>query len=178
MKIVLCGMMGCGKTTVGRAVANRLEWAFADTDEWIVSRFGSIEGIFRREGEERFRALEMQAVRSALGAESVVISLGGGALLKAENVALLKADLQVKMIYLQAEAETLAQRLQEDESRPLLGKALPYDLLFERLENLLSQRSNNYENVADCVICVDEKSPAEIADEIVKKIHLWGAGIE
>ena len=86
MKIVLCGMMGCGKTTVGKAVAEQLSWAFFDTDEWIVSRFGEIKNIFRQEGEEYFRALETEAIRVSLMNDDVVVALGGGALLKTEKV--------------------------------------------------------------------------------------------
>ena len=166
MRIVLCGMMGCGKTTVARALSDRLGWEWVDTDEWIVSRHGQISEIFAQTGEAYFRDLETEAVRALPCGGPAVVSVGGGLVLKAENVRLLKA--QGKIVYLQAEKETLQRRLEGDTTRPLLaGEALS-----ARLDELLSARSAIYEGAADIVVCVDRKTPAEIADEIVEKLGL------
>ena len=159
-------MMGCGKTTVARALEDRLGWQRVDTDEWIVGRYGDISAIFAREGEPYFRSLETEAVRALPCGEDIIVSVGGGLVLKEENVRLLKA--QGKIVYLQASKQTLQRRLEGDTTRPLLaGEALS-----ARLDGLLSARSAIYEEVADATICVDEKTPAEIADEIVQKFGL------
>ena len=166
MRIVLCGMMGCGKTTVARALSDRLGWEWVDTDEWIVRHHGQISEIFAQKGEAHFRDLETEAVRALPCGVPAVVSVGGGLVLKAENVRLLKA--QGKIVYLQAEKETLQRRLEGDTTRPLLaGEALS-----ARLDELLSARSAVYEGAADIVVCVDRKTPAEIADEIVGKLGL------
>ena len=166
MRIVLCGMMGCGKTTVARALSLRLGWGFTDTDEWIVHRHGNISDIFAQKGEAYFRQLETEAVQALPCGKNTIVSVGGGLVLKAENVRLLKE--QGKIVYLQAEKETLQRRLEGDTTRPLLaGEALS-----ARLDELLAARSAVYEGVADIVVCVDKKTPAEIADEIVEKLGL------
>ena len=159
-------MMGCGKTTVARALSKRLDWELLDTDEWIVCRYGQISEIFAQKEEGYFRDLETEAVRALPFGADTVVSVGGGLVLKAENVRLLKE--QGKIVYLKAAKETLQRRLEGDTTRPLLaGEALS-----ARLDELLSARSAIYEEAADAVIFVDEKTPAEIADEIVKKFGL------
>lgn len=159
-------MMGCGKTTVARALSNLLGWEWVDTDEWIVRHYGQISEIFAQKGEAYFRDLETEAVRALPCGVRAVVSVGGGLVLKAENVRLLKE--QGKIVYLQAEKQTLQQRLEGDSTRPLLaGEALS-----ARLDELLSVRSAIYEGAADVVVCVDRKTPAEIADEIVEKLGL------
>lgn len=166
MNIVLCGMMGCGKTTVARALSNLLGWEWVDTDEWIVRHYGQISGIFAQKGEGYFRDLETEAVRALPSGVDTVVSVGGGLVLKAENVRLLKE--QGKIVYLEASKETLQRHLEGDSTRPLLaGEALS-----ARLDELLSARSAIYEGAADVVVCVDRKTPAEIADEIVEKLGL------
>ena len=166
MRIVLCGMMGCGKTTVARALSDRLGWEWVDTDEWIVHRHGNINDIFAQKGEAYFRDLETEAVRALPFGVNTVVSVGGGLVLKEENVRLIKE--QGKIVYLQASKETLQRRLEGDATRPLLaGEALS-----ARLDELLAARSAVYEGAADIVVCVDRKTPAKIADEIVEKLGL------
>ncbi len=159
-------MMGCGKTTVARALEDRLGWQRVDTDEWIVGHHGDISAIFSKHGEPYFRDLETEAVRALPCGEDIIVSVGGGLVLKEENVRLLKA--QGKIVYLEASKQTLQRRLEGDTTRPLLaGEALS-----ACLDGLLSARSAIYEKVADATICVDEKTPAEIADEIARKFGL------
>ena len=166
MRIVLCGMMGCGKTTVARSLSLRLGWEWVDTDEWIVRHHGDVSAIFSERGEPYFRNLETEAVRALPCGEDIIVSVGGGLVLKEENVRLLKA--QGKIVYLEASKQTLQQRLEGDTTRPLLaGEALS-----ARLDELLAARSATYEGAADVVVCVDKKTPAEIADEIVEKLGL------
>ena len=171
MRIVLCGMMGCGKSTVGGALAKALGWKAVDTDQIIQEKYGEISDIFKEKGEEYFRGLETETVRALTGQECVVVSVGGGLVLRPENVDLLKKG--GVLVYLQAEKETLLARLQGDTSRPLLvGEDLS-----ARLDRLLAARAATYESVCDFAVSVDAKSPNEIADEIVKKLGLTGAGV-
>ncbi len=160
-------MMGCGKTTVGAALAARLGWDFVDTDRMIEEKHGKISDIFAQKGEGYFRALETEtaAFLAKNGADRVV-SVGGGMVLNSENVSLLKQG--GKIIYLQASKETLLGRLLGDTSRPLLaGKDLS-----ARLDELLAARSSAYEKASDFTVWVDEKTPACIADEIIKELGL------
>ena len=171
MRIVLCGMMGCGKSTVGGALAKALGWKAVDTDQIIQEHYGKISDIFATKGEEYFRGLETETVRALTGQDAVVVSVGGGLVLRKENVDLLKNG--GVLVYLRAEKGTLLARLQGDNSRPLLvGKDLS-----ARLDRLLAARAATYESVCDFAVSVDGKTPDEIADEIVKKLGLTGAGV-
>ena len=171
MRIVLCGMMGCGKSTVGGALAKALGWKAVDTDQIIQEQYGKISDIFATKGEEYFRGLETETVRALTGQDTVVVSVGGGRVLRPENVDLLKKG--GVLVYLQAEKETLLARLQGDTSRPLLvGKDLS-----ARLDRLLAARAATYESVCDFAVSVDGKTLDEIADEIVGKLGLMGAGV-
>lgn len=162
MNIVLCGMMGSGKTTVA-AELEKLGYKVIDTDAQIVEKHGSIDKIFAEHGEEYFRDAETQVVREvAQKNDGAVISLGGGCVLRQENVKNLKAG--GKIFYLRAKAETLIKRLKGDTTRPLLKGGLE-----ERVRSILAVRSGIYEGVADFIIDTDELSPAEIAIEIRDK---------
>ena len=162
MNIVLCGMMGSGKTTVA-AEFGKLGYKVIDTDAQIVERYGSIDKIFSEHGEEYFRDVETQVVKEVMqNYDSAVISLGGGCVLRQENVKNLKAG--GKIFYLRAKAETLIKRLKGDTTRPLLKGGLE-----ERVRSILAVRSGIYEGVADFIIDTDELSPAEIAMKIRDK---------
>lgn len=169
--IILCGMMGCGKTTAAKLIGERLGWHTVDTDEWIERNFGSIDGIFKKYGEVYFRELERLAVTALKGLErETVVSVGGGFVLQKENTDCL-SELG-KIVYLRARKETLVERLRGDSKRPLLSGAE----LSQRVEELLFQRSDVYESVCNFVVDVDEKTPAEIADEVVEILKNNGAG--
>lgn len=167
MNVILCGMMGCGKTTVSLALAKRLGWERVDTDELIVSRYGKIADIFAKQGEGYFRGLETQVAAELSQKDRLVISTGGGFVLKEENVKLLKE--KGVIVYLQASLSTLVKRLREDVDRPLLqgGEGLE-----KRLISLLSARAPIYESVADYTVHTDEKTPEEIANEIVGYVQV------
>jgi shikimate kinase len=162
MNLVLCGMMGSGKSTVGKLLAKITSWEWVDTDELIVSRYGKITDIFEQKGEGYFRALETKIVQELAKKDRLVISTGGGLVLKEENVSLLKKN--GKFVYLRAKKETLALRLAVDKDRPLLQTS---ETLDEKLARLLQERGEIYEGVADSIIDVDEKAPADIVKEIL-----------
>ena len=159
-------MMGCGKTTVAALLGEKLRWETVDTDAWLEEEHGSIARIFAEHGEAYFRNLERQTAKRIATLDRRIVSVGGGFVLQEENVALLKAN--GTFVYLRAKKETLEKRLTKDDSRPLLQGGN----LSARLESLLSERSAIYESVADCIVDVDEKSPAEIADEIIRKLQI------
>ncbi len=162
MNIVLCGMMGVGKSSVGVRVAERTGRMWYDTDVVISDRHGRISDIFEFYGEAHFRALETEIVRELSARDGLVISTGGGLVLKPENNELLKKN--GKIFFLRATFETLLKRVRADETRPLLkntGKTA------ETLGKLLKERTPVYEHVADYIIDTDGRTVQEIADEIV-----------
>ena len=158
-------MMGCGKSTVGARLAQKMNREYVDTDSVIVERYGQIADIFEQYGEAYFRDLETETVRELVQKEELVIATGGGLVLKQENVELLKTG--GRIIFLRANLETLTERLQSDTERPLLQNA---ESLRVRLGKLLKDRAPMYEGVADLILEVDQKTPEQIADEIIKWI--------
>ena len=163
MNIVLCGMMGVGKSSVGIAIAEKTGRRWYDTDTVISDRHGSIADIFEYYGEAHFRALETDVVKELADMDGLVISTGGGLVLKPENNELLKKN--GKIFFLRASFETLLKRVRADETRPLLknnGK------IAERLGELLSERMPVYEAVADTIVDTDGRTIDEVADEIIR----------
>ncbi len=164
MNIVLCGMMGVGKSSVGIRIAELTKWRWYDTDIVITDRFGRISDLFEYYGEAHFRSLETEIVRELADRDELVISTGGGLILKPENSELLKRN--GKIFFLRASFETLLTRVRADETRPLLkdtGKTA------ERLEELLAWRTPIYEAVADFIVDTDGKTVDDVAQEIVSK---------
>ena len=160
MNIVLCGMMGSGKSTVGKALSRLTGKPFVDTDTLIEEKYGSINEIFAKKGEAYFRDLERQAVKELALKDGLIIATGGGLVLRQENADLLKQN--GRIVYLQAELSTLRERLSGDTKRPLLQSG--------RLEELLEKRAPVYESAADFTVQADGKTPEEIAGEIIKKV--------
>ena len=165
MNLVLCGMMGSGKTTVSLALSKRLGWERVDTDECIASRYGKIADIFEKQGEGHFRVLETKICAELAQKDCLVISTGGGLVLKKENVELLKK--KGTIVYLRASIPTLVKRLSADENRPLLQGGD----LEERLTSLLKARSSIYEEVSAFFVDVDDKTPEELAEEIIGHVR-------
>lgn len=162
MNIVLCGMMGVGKSSVGVKVAELTGRRWFDTDVMISDRHGKISDIFEYYGEAHFRSLETDLVRELVKLDGLVISTGGGLVLLRENSDMLRKN--GKIFFLRATFETLLSRVRADESRPLLkdtGKTA------ETLGQLLRERMPVYEQAADYIIDTDNKSVEEVAQEIV-----------
>lgn len=163
MNIVLCGMMGCGKTAVSEVYSRLYGVLKVDTDQEIVERYGSINDLFAKYGEEAFRDIETKITKEvASSSTNAVISLGGGCVLRSENVEALK--LTGKIFYLRTKAETIIKRLKGDSTRPLLQGDLD-----ERVNTILANRSAIYESVADYIIDTDDLTPEEIAQKIRAK---------
>lgn len=163
MNIVLCGMMGVGKSTVGVRLAELTKHRWIDTDTVISNRYGRINDIFEYYGEAHFRNLETQVVDEYCEQDDLVISTGGGLVLNRENAEKLKKN--GKIIFLQASLDTILSRITSgDNTRPLLRRTKGSRA---RLEKLLKDRKPVYEYVADYMIETDNKSADEVAREIV-----------
>lgn len=162
MNVVLCGMMGCGKTTVARVLDVAYGKTVVDTDEEIIKRYGNISDIFSKFGEAEFRKMESEITVEVAKLDGVVISTGGGLVMNSANVKVLKNT--GKIIYLRASKNTLFERLKADDTRPLLsgGDAR------EKIEKILSEREPTYQSVADVIIDTDNLSPDEIAKKIME----------
>jgi shikimate kinase len=160
----LIGMMGSGKSRVGRVLATRTEADFIDTDAEITRLSGSsITEIFEVAGEDRFRDLEEKVV-AAVVAPWRVISTGGGVVVRSANIDVMRAAGTV--IWLRAEPSTLAERVQDGHGRPLLGGDEPVD---GKLIAIYEQRRPLYQRAAHHVVDTDglaAESVAEIVEEL------------
>lgn len=162
--VILCGFMGCGKTTVGRALAEKAGYRFADMDDLIEKEQGkSIARIFKEEGEAAFRRMETETARKLSAQSRLVVAAGGGALLNPENAALFRATGVIVLLDLPVEA--LQERLKDDTSRPLLQKPDRNALIRE----LYEKRMPLYRAAADLAICADFP-PGEAADRILAAV--------
>ena len=168
MNLILCGMMGAGKSTVGKKIADLTGRVWCDTDEWIVAKHGNIADIFKTYGEAYFRRLERETVDVLAKKDGLIISTGGGLVLARENCVRLQEN--GKIVFLRAQLKTLEERLTADNSRPLLQAET--GALVERLTSLLNARAPIYEQVSDYIVDVDGKSLEEIADEIILKLPI------
>jgi len=165
--VVLVGFMGSGKTTVGRALADRTRGAFIDLDQEIAADAGrSISEIFADEGEAGFREREARGLERALRQDQAIIAAGGGAPLPDENWHQMREGNCV--ISLMAEPAELARRLNGSKGRPLLEPDAP-----SAIAALLPNRIGRYA-AADLVIGTDGKKPVEVADDIQSRLPRGG----
>ena len=135
--IVLCGFMGCGKTTLGPLLARRLGRQWIDMDEWIVRETGkTVPELFAQEGEAAFRAREREACRRLADRPDCVISAGGGAMTFRENADCFRRA-GFAVVWLRIPLELAAQRLREDAGRPLARDP-------EALARLFAERQPRY----------------------------------
>ncbi|UTY56691.1 bifunctional shikimate kinase/3-dehydroquinate synthase AroKB [Massilia sp. erpn] len=145
--VFLVGLMGAGKTTIGRILARKLGMRFVDSDHEIESRTGaSIPLIFEIEGEQSFRRREAEVIRDLTAEEGIVLATGGGAILNPDNRAVLRE--RGTVIYLRASINSILARTSHDKNRPLLQTADPR----RKLEELMAQREPLYLEMADLVI--------------------------
>ena len=145
--IFLVGLMGSGKTTVGRLLAKKLGMRFVDSDQEIEARTGAtVSWIFEIEGEESFRRREVETINELTSQNGVVLATGGGAVVHPENRKNLKA--RGTVIYLRATVHNILQRTMHDKTRPLLQT----ENRRQKIEELARQREKFYSEVADIVI--------------------------
>ena len=163
--IYLVGLMGAGKTTIGRSLAKRLGLRFIDTDKEIESRTGvSIPTIFEIEGEDGFRKRESQVIAETSAKNGLVVATGGGGVLREENRVNMRASGFV--IYLNVQPQMLWERTRHDKNRPLLQVADP--LL--KLTQLFSVRDPLYREVANLVVDGGRMSAQGVLQHLLKEL--------
>jgi shikimate kinase len=167
--IVLVGMMGAGKTTVGRLLARRLLRPYVDTDVLIVDTVGqSVAEIFERSGEPAFRAAETTALEQTLvRTEPVVVAAGGGAVLAVRNQELMRD--YATIVWLRASVRTVLSRVGSGEGRPILAGGTR-----ERVLQLVETRGPLYDALAHHVVDVDRVTPMQVTQRIVDDLALEG----
>lgn len=166
--LILVGMMGSGKTTMGKALARHLDKTFVDSDEEIQKRTGvTIPHIFDVEGEAGFRQRETGVICDLVGRENLVLATGGGAVLAEQNRKVLKQNGIV--VYLKASVHDLWQRTRHDRNRPLLQTEDPR----AKLNELFLQRDPLYREVADIVIQSGKQSVHSLMLHLVDEIEAY-----
>lgn len=162
--IILTGFMGTGKTEVGRELAQLKGMRLIDVDKEIEkSEKMTINDIFRQFGEQKFRELEAAAIERISRQDNIIIATGGGAVLTQQNIDVMKKTGVI--ICLLATPETILRRTSNTTERPLLQVENP----LEKIKELLNFRKPSYEK-ADIMIDTEEKTPLQIAEEIIEKI--------
>ncbi len=168
--IFLIGMMGCGKTTTATLVSQKIGCEFVDTDMYVIDRFHltSIVDIFSSKGEEEFRRQEINVLKEiingkisggntklASGSQIEIVATGGG--IVTENINRRRMKEHGQIIFLNARVDTLVKRVENDETRPLATDihAIYYD------------REETYRSLADFEILVDDKTPEQVADDVI-----------
>ena len=167
MNIVLFGFMATGKTTIGKILAEKLNYGFIDTDQLIEEDNGKkITKIFEEHGEDYFRKLEKKAVKKAAKLDKQIIACGGGAVLDPRSVEHLKKN--GNLVLLKASVDEIIKRTRDDTSRPLLQGDDPKS----KARVLLEKRSNVYDKVADIMIDTTGRDPEKIAKEILFRLEI------
>lgn len=167
--IFLVGLMGSGKTTIGRALAKKLQKRFIDADHEIELRTGaSIPLIFEIEGEDSFRQREADVIADLTTQEGIVLATGGGAILNAESRAFLRE--RGVVVYLRASVSSIIQRTSHDKNRPLLQTADPK----ARIEELARQRGPFYEEVAHITIETGRPNVQSVVQNILTQLAQRG----
>jgi len=163
--IFLVGLMGAGKSTVGRLLARRLSKRFVDTDHEIEKRNGvTIPVIFEIEGEDGFRRREQEVLADLAQEQGLVLSTGGGIVLRPENREALRNHGFV--VYLNARPELLAERTKHDRSRPLLNVEDP----LARLRQLHAVRDPLYREVAHAIVETGRGAPQQVVQAILSEM--------
>lgn len=161
--IMLIGFMGTGKTTISRELSKKLKIKEIDMDEYIVKKEGrSINDIFESDGEEYFRSIETECLKEIQKKKGRIVSCGGGAVLKDENVECMKDGGVI--VLLTATPTTVYNRVRYGKDRPILNGHMNV----EYISSLMEKRKQRYLDVADIKIATDGKTPVAICREIVE----------
>jgi shikimate kinase len=164
--ILLIGFMGTGKTTVSRILHKEMKLPEIDMDSYIVKREGmSINEIFEKYGEEYFRKVETECLIEILQNNGVIVSCGGGVVVKDENVEYMKD--KGTIVLLTATPETVYNRVKHSENRPILNG----NMNVEFIASLMEKRRERYLEVADIIIDTNNKNSLAVAKEIIKKVQ-------
>ena len=167
--IFLIGYMGTGKSTVAAYMAKQHHMEVLEMDQMIVEREGmSISDIFAKHGEDYFRDVETRLLIEIQTQKNKVVSCGGGVVLREQNVEEMRKGGNI--VLLSAKAETILERVKDDNSRPLLqgNKNIAF------INDMLEKRRPSYESAADIIILTDGKQVADICNEIFEEIERQG----
>ena len=168
--IFLVGLMGSGKTTIGRALAKRLNKRFIDSDHEIEARTGAaISLIFEIEGETSFRQREADVIRDLTAQSGIVLATGGGAVLNQQSRQYLKE--RGIVVYLRASVNSILQRTSHDRNRPLLQNTDPK----ARIEELSRQRAPLYQEVAHITIETGRPNVQSVVQNILAQLESYPA---
>jgi len=168
---VLVGLMGSGKSSIGRRLAKHLNVALIDLDDYIVEKDGrSIPEIFEQSGESFFRQLETECLRQVLG-KPAVIATGGGVVMSAPNRLLLKAHPPV--IWLKARPDFLARRINGDSNRPLIACGETLADTLNKLQSLADIRYPLYQECADFTLPRGDMKKPEALNAIIVFLNHW-----
>lgn len=163
--ILLIGFMGTGKSTVSRELKSKTGMPEIDMDQYIVDKENmSISEIFEKFGEDYFRTVETECLKEILNNTGVIVSCGGGVVVKDENVTYMKD--KGKIVLLTATPETVFERVRYSNSRPILNN----NMSVEFIAGLMEKRRERYLAVADVIIETDNKAVGDIAAEILNKV--------
>lgn len=172
-RIALVGLRGTGKTTVGKLLADRMGWTFADTDDAVESNAGkTIARIFAEDGEPQFRELEANAVAETFSHDRIVLATGGGAILRTATRTLLKANGFV--VWLTGSAAVLAERLAIDSTTTNRRPSLTALTGSEELAALYVEREPLYREIAHLTVDTKNRTPDEIATTIALALAAKG----
>jgi len=164
--IFLVGLMGSGKTTIGRSLAKKLNLRFVDADQEIETRTGaSIPLIFEIEGEATFRQREADVIRDLTAQQGIVLATGGGAVLNETSRQLLRE--RGTVIYLRASVASILQRTSHDKNRPLLQTADPR----AKIEALSRERAPLYQEVAHIIIETGRPNVHSVVQNILSQLQ-------
>lgn len=163
--VFLIGFMGSGKSTIASCLAEKYGMEIIEMDQLIVERDGmSIPDIFAQKGETYFRDAETNLLLEIQSEQNKVVSCGGGVALREENVQSMKRSGQIFL--LNAKAETILERVKDNDNRPLLDGNKNVQFISE----LMEKRRSKYEGAADFVIQTDGKTAETICKEIIEKV--------
>jgi len=161
--IIFVGLMGSGKTTIGKHISKALEMDFLDTDHAIEAKTGvKISIIFELEGEEGFRLREQNLLMDIIDQQKLVIATGGGIVLRKKNRHLLQQ--LGRVVYLRSNPKDLILRLKDDNTRPLIQNV---DLA-KKFNDLIKEREPLYMEIADFIINTNNKKINEIKKELLE----------
>ena len=170
MNIVLIGYRGAGKSSIGRALAQRLGKLFVDTDTIVQERAGrSIRQIFEEQGERVFREHEARAVQAACLHENAVISVGGGAIMNPDNAARLRDA--GRIVWLRAAADVLWQRICGDEASGTQRPRLTPKGGLQEIVHKLAEREPVYKSLADQIVDTDRLSIEAAVSHIIQSLE-------
>lgn len=168
--LFLIGPIGAGKTTIGRYIARALDRKFFDTDQEIEARTGvDLNWIFDKEGEEGFRDRESSVINELTQETGMVLSTGGGSILREDNRQVLAA--RGLVVYLQVSIEQQLERTLRDTRRPILQTGDKQQIL----ETILREREPLYEEIADLSFPTDSRTVRSVAETILHQIRSVGA---